>query len=108
MLEKIKSYFRKWFSSGIMLPMIYDPLSGKPSITLTCVYITFFTAIKCFYEYKNNPVTPLPTIISICFWALSMIFYLIRKIAKAKFDLDDKSLEIESEEDSEGDISNSK
>lgn len=84
-----------------MLPLIYDPVSTAPSVTLTCVYITFFSALKAFWDYKANPANPMPVCIGIMFWALSMTFYLIRKIGKAKFDLANKSMEFDNGDDAD-------
>lgn len=96
MFNTIKAYLRSWFKGGIALPLQYDPVSKAPSVTLTCVYATFIVAVRCFLMYQDNPTSAMPTLIAIGFWALSMVFYLIRKITRAKFDLDQKSFEIDS------------
>jgi hypothetical protein len=101
MFSKIKEYFRKWFSDGVMLPLIYDPISKAPSVTLTCVYISFFWAIKALWDFKAAPTNAMPSILGMIFWALAMTFYLIRKIGKAKFDLANKSMEFDNGDDAD-------
>ncbi len=97
MLEKIKQFIKDACLKGLHLPFLHDPVSGKPSITLMFPYATFALSLaSVIVLHFRSEVLP-ASLVSISFWSLSVIFYMIRSIQKAKIDLDDKSLELEGE-----------
>ena len=81
--------------SGFMVPMILDNQTGKPSITLSYSIVTFCVTIVLLYGTTVNKVAILPCLVSMLFWFLATVLYIIRKINKASFDLDDKKLSLE-------------
>ena len=40
MIEKLKNFLKYANEHGIMIPLLYDPLSKSPSVTLTLVVIS--------------------------------------------------------------------
>lgn len=80
--------------------MIYDPVSGKPSITLSFAISSFFLAIASMVGLHLGHWGVWPTVITASFWALATILYIIRKITSVKFDLDDKSISLENDDES--------
>jgi len=88
-------------------PLPYDPVSKQPSVTIMFPYLTFFMAIISVILLHIYPNLFLPTITTISFWALSTIFYLLRKLTKANLDWNNKTLELEnSNEENEDEIGN--
>lgn len=100
MLDKIKEWIKLGNSFGIPLPMLRDEPDGKPSFTLLCVYLTFvlaFNSVVAMHFTKDL----LSAGTSIMFWVVAMVFYRLKKISKAKLDLDDKSIELEDSDKSQ-------
>ena len=97
--EKLRSTYERWATKGIHLPFIYDPTNNKPSITLFFPYASFTVALASVIALHFKPALFIATSVSITFWVLSTILYMIRKINKAKFDLDDKSIELDAGDD---------
>ena len=93
--EKLRLIYEKWSSKGIKLPFLYDPTTDKPSITLFFPYASFVVALTSVISLHFKPSLLIPTCVSISFWTIATVLYMIRKINKAKFDLDDKSIELE-------------
>jgi len=96
MFSGLKKLWKFASEEGMRLPFIQDPVSKKPSITLLFPYITFVLAFISTIFLHFFPSVFLATTTSIVFWVLSVVFYQIRKLQKAKFDLDDKSIELNS------------
>jgi hypothetical protein len=44
-MEKLKELFRKMNEAGVPLPMLRDPVTGKASVTLTMMVLSFNTAL---------------------------------------------------------------
>lgn len=44
-LEKLKEFSKKLAEKGIPIPFVQDPLTGKPSVSLTLVLISGFIII---------------------------------------------------------------
>jgi len=93
--EKLKALYLKWSTIGVKLPFAYDPTTDKPSITLFFPYASFVVALASVIALHFYPTLLPATTISIIFWVLATVLYMVRKINKAKFDLSDKSIEIE-------------
>ena len=96
---------RKWWvgvsNKGMHFPFIHDPRSKKPSITLLFAYLSFamaFISIILLHIWVHLVIA---TVTSILFWAMAVIFYRLRNLDKAKIDFDDKSIELEGNEDGE-------
>lgn len=98
MLEKIKELIKKACTVGIHFPFAHDPITKQPSVTLLFPYVTFIMSTGSVIALHFKQTLLVPTLVSLLFWCVSVIFYMIRSIQKAKIDLDDKSIELEGEE----------
>lgn len=77
---------------------MHDPITKKPSITLMFPYFSFILMmVGLGLLLKEN--TLYGAIGAGIVWLLATILYLLRKLTKAKVDLDDKSIELENEDD---------
>lgn len=92
--------FNKLAKVGLKLPMAYDHRVKGPSINLLILYIaTILSIVSIISLHKNNHLEA--TIATLTFWAVANVFYAIRKLTSAKFDLDDKSVELSNEDKDE-------
>lgn len=92
--------FDKLSKVGLKLPMAYDHRVKGPSINLLILYTATILAVTSIVSlHKNNHVEA--TIATLTFWAVANVFYAIRKLTSAKFDLDDKSIELSNEDKDE-------
>jgi hypothetical protein len=96
----MKELWKKWCEEGLRWPYLHDPVSKKASVTLLFPYITFVIAVFSVIALHIWPNMILATGTSLLFWMVATIFYMLRKLSKAKFDLDSKSFELESKEES--------
>lgn len=98
MLDKIKQFFKFSSETGLRLPFIYDPTRSEPSVTLLFVYLMFIgTASSLFaLHFSENLLTATLTTAMVFF--VCFVFYLVRTIARIKFDLDERSVDITSGE----------
>jgi hypothetical protein len=96
MWQAFKDFWKAAAEEGMKFPFLHDPVTKKPSITLFFPYATFTLAFTSTILLHIWPTLILATITSIIFWIVSVVFYQIRKLHKAKFDLDDKSFELNS------------
>lgn len=94
-MKSISTWFKKVSKEGMYVPYFHDGSTGKPSITLMFPYITFVIAVISTIALHFSLNLLVATITSITFWAVATVFYMIRKITKASFDLDDKEFSIE-------------
>lgn len=101
MFEKIASKWKEWSTRGIHVPFIFDPETNKPSVTLLFPYVTFVITVIFLILTFFYPESLQTTAMSLLFWAISVIFYRLRKLDKVKIDVDDKSIELDSEDESE-------
>ena len=99
MWKALKDLWVKASDEGMRLPFLHDPVTKKPSITLFFPYVTFSMAFVSTILLHIWPTLILATLTSIIFWIVAVVFYQIRKLHKAKFDLDDKSFELDSGEE---------
>jgi hypothetical protein len=95
MLEKLNKIYKYLTEKGIPMPLGYDPVSKKPSITITFAHFTFTIAVFAVFRYLNNMCNIMQVLVCIMFWSMSTVFYLIRQINKAKFNLQQQSFEFE-------------
>jgi hypothetical protein len=98
MFTKIKELIKKTCTIGIYFPFAYDPTTKQPSVTLLFSYITFIMSAISVTALHFKQTLLVPTLITLLFWCVSVVFYMIRSIQKAKIDFDDKSIELEGEE----------
>jgi hypothetical protein len=94
-MKWLSERWKKWSDEGVRWPFLHDPTTGKPSITLFFPYATFalafFSAIAL--HFKSSLMVATWTCIG--FWVIATVLYMMRKITRAKFDLDDKEIDID-------------
>lgn len=98
MFENLKKWMEENTELGISFWFAYDPITKKPSITLFMAYIAFWVAVISLICLHFDVKLILATGMSILFASIMIVFYLIRSINKAKFDLTDKSFSVEGDE----------
>jgi hypothetical protein len=96
MFSKILEFVKSWSEKGLDLPFFRAVIDNKISITLWFAYISFIIMIASLIGLHFKPNFLIPTTITIVVWVIATIFYLIRRIHKAKLDFNNKSLELES------------
>lgn len=95
-MDKLKKLFISWSTKGVKLPYGYDPVTKAPSITIVFPYITFIIACVSVIGLHFFPKMLVATSMSIFFWGVSVIFYMLRKLSKATIDFDDKLISLDS------------
>lgn len=90
---------KKALKDGIAVPVFKD--KGVPSTTFTFAYVSFVIAVgaELYFIVKGDPLASTAT--AIIFWTVAMVLYRLRRLDKVKFDLDDKSFELEGSDDKE-------
>lgn len=89
--KKIKT-ISKNNTNAWYIPFMFDPIAKRPSITITFTFFTFIIALaSTIASHFKTSLAPI-TILTIIFWALSVIFYLIRKITNASVDFKKRSI----------------
>lgn len=101
MFNGLKRLWVEGSAKGWHFPFIHDPVTKKPSITLLFPYATFVLSVASLIALHFKPSLIIATSTSLVFWALSVVFYMLRKLSKAKFDLEDKSFELDSGENND-------
>jgi hypothetical protein len=71
----------------------------KPSVTLFFAYISFIAVMLSLVYIHFNPNNMTPTLIATLIWSIALLIYRMRKIDRLKFNLDEKSFEIDSEDE---------
>lgn len=96
MLDRIKDILKFSAKNGLYFPAAYDKASNGPSVSLLFSHISFWvTTFAIIYliikDIESGVIAA--TVQS----ALMLVFYLLRRLSKVKFDLDDKAIELDSE-----------
>lgn len=99
MIKYLSKKIEQWCTVGLKLPYAHDPTTDKPSITLLFPYVTFLMLVISTIALHFNIKLVIASIFVAMIWVASVIFYLIRKVHKAKVDLDDKFFELEGGEE---------
>ena len=95
-LDKIKELLKAGSEKGMPLPLAYDAGTKGPSITLLIFYIAMVMTVGSLTAFHFLPDKLLqPCLLTLLFLSLSFVFYRMRNLDKVKFDLDDKSIELE-------------
>ena len=100
MLETVKNWYNDIKVNGIKFFYAYDAAEKKASSTLFYAYIAFYLAVGSVIALHFSEKLLTASIVSLVFWAIAVIFYMLRKISKAKVNLQDKSFDLENSEDS--------
>lgn len=99
MLNKLSEIWRRWCREGVHFPYAYDPVENKPSVTLLFPYITFVIMSASLLAVHFAPDILPATFTTILVWAISVIFYRLRKLDKVKIDINDQSIELDSQDE---------
>ena len=105
MWAKISETISRWCREGLHLPYAHDAEKGKPSATLLFMYVSFVIAAGSVIALHLKAGLLIATLTAIMFWVLATVFYRIRKLDKFKIDLDDKTIELDADEDESTDAS---
>jgi len=84
-----------FFQRDFRLPLLYDSAVKKPSLTGLFAYIAFILASASVIAYHFQASLFLPCVVTILFWLLAVILYMIRHLNKAKIDLEHRTLDLE-------------
>lgn len=101
MLQKLKDLYLKLSTEGVKVLFIYDGSTKQPSITLTFAYVAGLMTMLSLVALHLKDTLLTATSMTMLFWAIAVVFYRLRKLDKVKFDLDDKSIELEGNDDNE-------
>lgn len=94
MLDKLKKLLEFSSKTGMWLPAAYDNQSNGPSVTLWFAHISFYLATISIILLIAADIKQ-GVIAASIFSALYTIFYLLRRLSKAKIDLNDGELELD-------------
>ena len=101
-IDKIKELLKVGSEKGMPLPLAYDASSKGPSITLLIFYVAMIMTVGSLTAFHFAPDKLLqPCLLTLLFLGLSFVFYRMRNLDKVKFDLDDKSIELEGHSEEE-------
>lgn len=100
MWQKFKQLLEFYSKNGAFLPAAYDSEKDGPSTTLLFANIANATAIGSII-YLVTQDAKSGTISAIVYSVITMVLYLMRRLKTFKADLDDTSIELESEEENE-------
>ncbi len=96
-ISKIQEWLKKSAERGMNLPLAYDASQDGPSITLLIFYVAMIMTVGSLTAFHFLPDKLLqPSLLTLLFLALSFVFYRMRNLDKVKFDLDDRSIELDS------------
>lgn len=95
LLEVLKT----WFKEEIYLPVARDSEANVPSTLLFFVYISFIMASGSIVLYHLDDKLLIQTSITVLFFVLCTVLYKLKNLTKAKIDLDDRSIDLESDND---------
>jgi hypothetical protein len=93
-MNSIIKYLRDLADRGFSVPIIRDPLTDQPSITLSFPYIAFFLAVYSVVKLLEQDVL-YGAIAGVSLWLMATVLYMIRKLNKVKLDIDDKEIELD-------------
>ncbi len=92
-----KVFFDEWETKGVSVPLMYDPVTDAASLTALFPYVSFWLTIASLIGLHFFEGIWQASVGCGMLWLLSTVLYMIRKLSKAKFDLNDRSIEFESE-----------
>jgi cbb3-type cytochrome oxidase subunit 3 len=97
MLERIKEIFDFAAKFGLNLPAAYDNDKKGPSVSLLFAHISFYLAIVSIslLIYKDRLAG---TVAAMAMAGLYFVFYMLRKLNKAKVDIKNQSFDLENDE----------
>jgi hypothetical protein len=100
--DGLKKLIKKSNEEGIPFAYAKDSTTGKPSSTLYFTYMTFTLAFIANLCLIIRDVF-IGTYVAIGFWALALVFYLMRRIDTFRVDIDDGEVMLKSSKDKDED-----
>lgn len=97
MWENVKKIFEFSAKVGFFFPGAYDSNTDKASTSLLFANISFYIACASVLTLMYKDII-LGTVGAITLSVIYFIFYMLRKLNKAKFDIDDRSFDLENNE----------
>lgn len=88
----------KWSDEGIRLPMAYDNKTGKGSVTLLASYVSMTLTVASIIGLFFSDKFIAASTASMLFFVLSIVFYELKNLSKASIDLDDRKIDLESQQ----------
>lgn len=101
MLEKLLKLVSQNYqkNDGATLPLAYDPVQKAASFPLFAAYVALILAALSIIAVHFVPQLKEATLITLGFWATATVFYLLHGgIGKAKIDLKNDDIELDSSE----------
>lgn len=98
MFNKIKKFFEFSSKTGLFFPAAYDSISKGPSSSLLFSHLAFYLAFIMTICLGIKDISQ-GVIASTVLAAMYLVFYLLRRLTKVSFDLDDRSFELDSSEE---------
>lgn len=98
-LRKLKALIKLSSTRGLYLPIAYDGPRKPPSARLFFTHVSFYIAALSVILLHAKIELLTASITAICFFALCTVLYMLRDLRKAKLDLDDKEIELESSDE---------
>lgn len=97
MLDKFKDIMKYSSEIGWKFPAAYDNDKPGPSVSLLFAHISFYVATLAtiYLLYKDHIAGTASALIMA---GLYFVFYMMRRLTKAKFDIDDRSIDLENNE----------
>ena len=99
--QNLKDTFSTSLKEGIPLPVAKDVNRGEASVTLFFMYIFNMCALASLIYLHIQDTALTAALVTATYSIIWTVLYMMRHIQKAKFDLDDKSIDLEG--DDEGD-----
>lgn len=94
----LSKWLKKAVNAGLPFPHAYDPVPKQPSFRLLTAYVSFLIATISVIALHFNAGLLVASGVSIAYFALNMVFYMLKKLTKAKIDLDDQQIDLESDD----------
>ncbi len=99
MLNQFRAWLDDKANNGLNFFYANDKSTGKPSVTLFMAYVSFIIACCSLVALHFKETLLTATSMSFVFVGMMVIFYMIREINKASFNLKDRSINLENTED---------
>lgn len=93
-MDKLRKLLASACNPGLKLPHAYDTATKQSSFRLLCAYLSFILAAGSVVALHFTDVST-ATWTAIGFYALCMVFYMLKRLTKASIDLDDRTVSLE-------------
>lgn len=97
MLKNLLNWYEDKSKNGINFFYANDHSTGKPSSTLFYSYLSFWLSFLSVIALHFSDRFLTATSMSFVFTGMMIIFYMIREINKASFNLKDRSISLEND-----------